>query len=303
MKCGFRDSPLRLNRYLAALDHWNEEEIQIRGAELADQALRVWPAPKVAEETLGKYRKTKAKATTVYTLDDHPALAGRIRPLFDELRRRIQNLDAGVREEVRKQYIAYKLASNFVEVVPLASELKLYLDITIAELDDPHHMACDVTTVGHWGTGSVEVRLKTAEQLEDVLALIRQSFELQGEGGYEEPQWSQAGVERVVEQSSDPALQGALLQVVEAGLRAGLYPRPWKRSLMFAPPANRSRGLFTLTLRDDDRADMWVHGRGVPDVLRIGPRRGGAPARSCRLGRAASCRGRGHRRPPRRADG
>jgi uncharacterized protein with ParB-like and HNH nuclease domain/predicted transport protein len=182
MKGGFRDSPLRLNRYLAALDHWNEEEIQIRGAELADQALRVWPAPKVAEETLGKYRKTKAKATTVYTLDDHPALAGRIRPLFDELRRRIQNLDAGVREEVRKQYIAYKLASNFVEVVPLASELKLYLDITIAELDDPHHMACDVTTVGHWGTGSVEVRLKTAEQLEDVLALIRQSFELQGEG-------------------------------------------------------------------------------------------------------------------------
>ena len=47
------------------------------------------------------------------------------------------NLDAGVREEVRKQYIAYKLATNFVEVVPLASELKLYLDITIEELERP----------------------------------------------------------------------------------------------------------------------------------------------------------------------
>jgi uncharacterized protein with ParB-like and HNH nuclease domain/predicted transport protein len=257
MKGGFRDSPLRLNRYLAGLDHWNEDAIRVRGAELANQALRIWPVPQVPKETLDRYRKTKAKATTVYTLDDHPALAGPIRPLFDELRRRIQNLDAGVREEVRKQYIAYKLASNFVEVVPLASELKLYVDITIAELDDPHEMARDVTTVGHWGTGSVEVRVKSAEQLEDAVALIRQSFELQGEEGYEEPQWSQAAVERVVEQSSDPALQEALLQVVEAGLRAGLYPRPWKRSLMFAPPANRSRALFTLTVREDDRADMW----------------------------------------------
>jgi predicted transport protein len=29
-----------------------------------------------------------------------------------------------VHEELRKQYIAYKLATNFIEVVPLASELK-----------------------------------------------------------------------------------------------------------------------------------------------------------------------------------
>jgi hypothetical protein len=114
-----------------------------------------------------------------------------------------------------------------------------------------------VTTVGHWGTGSVEVRLKTVEELEDVMALVRDAFELQGEDGYEEPQWSQAGVERVVEEAGDLALQEALLQVVEATVRNGLYPRPWKRSLMFAPPANRSRALFTLTVRDDDRADLY----------------------------------------------
>jgi uncharacterized protein with ParB-like and HNH nuclease domain/predicted transport protein len=257
MKGGFRDSPLRLNHYLAGLEHWNEEEVQERAALLADQVLEIWPAPQLPEETLAKYRKTKAKAATAYTLDHHPALAGAIRPLFDELRRRVQNLDAGVHEEVRKQYIAYKGASNFLEVVPLVSELKLYVDIAKDELDDPHDLARDVTAVGHWGTGSVEVRLKTADQLEDVMDLIRQSFEIQGEEGYEEPQWSQAGVERVVEEASDPAVQEALLQVVEAAVRNGLYPRPWKRSLMFAPAANRSRALFTLSVRDDDRADLY----------------------------------------------
>ena len=257
MKGGFRESPLRLNHYLASLEHWNEEEIQERAALLADRVLEIWPAPTLPEETLAKYRKTKAKAATAYTLDDHPALAGPIRTLFDELRRRVQNLDAGVHEEVRKQYIAYKGASNFLEVVPLVSELKLYLDIPKDELDDPHDLARDATTVGHWGTGSVEVRLKTADQLEDVMDLIRQSFENQGEEGYEEPQWSQAGVERVVEEASDPAVQEALLHVVEAAVRNGLYPRPWTRSLMFAPAANRSRALFTLSVRDDDRADLY----------------------------------------------
>lgn len=271
MKGGFRDSPLHLNNYLAQLDHWNEDEIQKRAQLLADQVLTIWPAPQVPEETLAKYRMTKAKATTVYTLDDHPALAGPIRTLFDELRRRVQNLDAGVHEEVRKQYIAYKLESNFLEVVPLASELKLYLDIGKDELDDPHNLARDVTAVGHRGTGSVEVRLKTTEQLEDVMALIRQSFELQGEEGYEEPQWSQAGVERVVEEASDPAVQEALLQVVEAAARNGLYPRLWKRSLMFAPPVNRSRALFTLSIRDDDRVDLYCASEAFQTFYALDP--------------------------------
>jgi len=254
---GFRDSPLRLNHYLAQLEHWNDTEVQRRAQLLADLALKIWPAPQLSEETLAKYRKTRVKAAAVYTLDDHPALAGDIRPLFDEFRRRVMNLDAGVYEEVRKQYIAYKLATNFAEVVPLANELKLYLDITIDELDDPLQLGRDVSTVGRWGTGKVEVRLKSLDQLEDVMALVRQAFELQGEEGYEELQWSRTGVERVVERATDLAVQEALLQVVEGAVRTGFYPRPWKHSLMFAPLANRTRALVTLTVRDDGRVDFW----------------------------------------------
>jgi uncharacterized protein with ParB-like and HNH nuclease domain/predicted transport protein len=268
---GFRDSPLRLNHSLAQLDHWNEEEIQKRAEQLADLALKVWPAPMLPEEALAKYRKTKAKAGAVYSLDDHTALAGPIRPLFDELRKRVLNLDAGVHEEVRKQYIAYRLTTNFVEVVALTNELKLYLDIAIDELNDLSGLGRDVDGVGRWGTGTVEVRLADLDQLEDVMALVRQSFERQGEEGYEEPQWSQAGVERVVEEAADPAVQSALLAVVEGAVRNGLYPRPWKRSLMFAPPANRSRALFTLTIRDDDRVDLGCWGEAFETFYALEP--------------------------------
>ena len=180
-----------------------------------------------------------------------------MRPLFDELRKRIHNLDAGVLEEVRKQYIAYRFSSNFVEVVPQVNELKLYLDISIDELDDPAGLGRDVTKIGRWGTGGVEVRLATGDQLEGVMSLVRQSFERQAEEGAEEPQWSRAGVERVADEASDPAIRTALMALVEAAVGVGLYPRPWKRSVMFAPPANRSRSLFTLSIRADDRVDLW----------------------------------------------
>ncbi len=256
IKGGFRDSHLRLNRYIASLDYWNEQQIQKRAEMLADLALHIWPGPKLPEETLAKYRKPKVKAGAVHTLADHSALAGPIRPLFEDFRKRVLNLDAGVHEEIRKQYIAYRLSSNFVEIVPLGNELRLYLDVPIDELNDPSGLGRDVTAVGHWGTGSVEVRLANISHLEDVMALVRQSFEQQTEEGFEEPQWSQVGVERVVEEAAAPAVQNALLAVVEGAVRNGLYPRPWKRSLMFAPPANRSRALFTLTIRDDDRVDL-----------------------------------------------
>ena len=185
----------------------------------------------------------------------------------------------------------------------MASELKLYLDITIEELNDPHGLARDVTAVGHWGTGSVEVRLASFDQLEDVMELVRQSFEQQGEEGYEEPQWSQAGVEQVVEQAADPALQQALLEVVDSAVRNGLYPRPWKRSLMFAPLANRSRALFTLSVRDDDRVDLWCAAEAFETFYAPRAGRGRAPARPRRPDDAAGRGGRGPRRPTRRADG
>jgi hypothetical protein len=107
------------------------------------------------------------------------------------------------------------------------------------------------------------VRLGSVDQLEDVMALVRQALDRQSEEDFEVPQWSQVGVERVVEEAADPAVQDALLEVVDSAVRNGFYPPPWKRSLMFAPQANRTRALFTLTIRDDDRVDLWC----APDVF------------------------------------
>lgn len=45
MEHGFRDSGLRLNGYLARLEHWDEAALQERQRRLLDDALTIWPRP------------------------------------------------------------------------------------------------------------------------------------------------------------------------------------------------------------------------------------------------------------------
>lgn len=114
-----------------------------------------------------------------YTLEDHPNISegGVHADLFQELRKRILNLDASVTEEILKIYIAYKTDTNFVDVVPLKSRLDLILNVKFGEIQDPKDLCKDVTGKGKWGNGDVNVWLTTADQLDDVMALIKQSFE------------------------------------------------------------------------------------------------------------------------------
>ena len=178
MEGGFADSPIRLNQGLAALDYWNEETIKSRAAGLAVIAAEVWKVPQLSPEILSSYRKIPKKVA--YSIDDHPHLAsGKTRRLFDELRKQILALDPCVSEEFLKQYIAYKAETNFVDVVPQASQLRLSLNMPFHEIIDPKGICNDVTDKGRWGNGDVEVKLSSSAELPYIIGLIRQSLERQ----------------------------------------------------------------------------------------------------------------------------
>lgn len=185
MKGGFKESPLRLNEGLGGLDTWNEVAIQERAKRLAEQAAKVWGAPRLSDNVLDAYR-AKVETTAGYNLDDHPQLAADspMRTLFETFRKEVLALDPGVTEEVLKLYIAYKAETNFVDVVPQKSRLRLSLNMQFHELHDPKGLAKDVTNLGRWGNGDIEVGLNKADELPYVMGLVRQSFEKQmGNGG------------------------------------------------------------------------------------------------------------------------
>ena len=179
MNGGFGSSPIRLNQGLAHLAHWNQEEIEKRAKTLASLAVQIWQIPTLSPDLLARYAKTDvANGGKIYTLADHAQyLQGSILDLFERLRKRILNLDPVVREEVKKLYIAYKTTTNFVDIVPQKSRLRLSLNMRFDEINDPKGLCKDITDLGRWGNGDVEIGLSSPDQLEDVIELIKQSFE------------------------------------------------------------------------------------------------------------------------------
>ena len=176
---GFKESPLRVNQGLAVLDRWDEEQIRRRAERLSGLAVDVWRFPALPEETLAAYRKPGAAKST-YTIHDHPQLlSDQMRPLFEAFRREVLALDPCVAEEYWKLYVAYKAETNFVDVIPQKNALQLSLNMTWPELNDPKGMCRDVSGMGRWGNGDVEVKLTSLDDLPYVIGLVRQSLDLQ----------------------------------------------------------------------------------------------------------------------------
>lgn len=60
-----------------------------------------------------------------------------------------------------------------------AKRLRLSLNVGFHEIEDPRGMCKDVSGLGRWGNGDVEVGLSSADELPYIMGLVRQSFERQ----------------------------------------------------------------------------------------------------------------------------
>ena len=64
-------------------------------------------------------------------------------------------------------------------MVPQAKRLRLSLNVKFHEIDDPRGLCKDVSGLGRWGNGDVEVGLNAIDELPYVMGLVRQSLERQ----------------------------------------------------------------------------------------------------------------------------
>lgn len=178
---GFGSSPLALNKGLGALDAWGPDEIESRARLLALTATQIWSRPDLPPEVIAKYSKETVSEGSTYQLEDHANLF--VSPqrfaLFEKLNHSLLALDPAVYRDVRKQYIAYKAETNFVDVIPQKGNLILSIVVPAGELFDTRNLARDVSAVGRWGNGSYEVELNEDSDFDYVLGLVRQAFERQ----------------------------------------------------------------------------------------------------------------------------
>lgn len=178
MDGGFKESALRLNKYVITQSSWGEDQVNCRATILGEIAEKVWPYPALADHELAPYLQQDGPATQ-YTLADYQHLNAYNRILFEKLNKRILNLSTYVKREFKKLYIAYKVDTNFVDVVIQSSRLRLAVNMKFANVIDPKGLCKDTTGIGRWGNGDVEIGFSSLEQLDDVMEIVEQSFRLQ----------------------------------------------------------------------------------------------------------------------------
>jgi len=177
MEGGFKESALRLNSYVVKQETWNEDKIKERAGQLADKAIQIWPYPQLTDEELEPYI-TAVKEPQGYTIDAYD-LNETTRPLFDALDRRILNVGAGAKREFKKLYVAYKLETNFVDIVFQKQRLRVSLNMKFNEIKDPKGICRDITGLGRWGNGDVEVYFEHLSDIDDIMNLVEQSYNKQ----------------------------------------------------------------------------------------------------------------------------
>lgn len=130
-------------------------------------------------KTISRQDATIEKVTReikVFTEQEHLDKASEeIKELYEKLKNAILNLD-GLEVKPKKLYIAFVASSNVVDVNVQRNQIKMWLNMLKGELDDPKGICRDVSSIGHWGNGDYEIAIKTDEDLEYIMSLIKQSL-------------------------------------------------------------------------------------------------------------------------------
>ena len=179
MAGGFKESALRLNKYVILHNKWNQKHIQERAKELAKKAESIWPYPTLTVAELAPYQ-VEEKTVQKYSLETYDVNVF-TRILFESLDKRIMNLSPTVKKEYKKLYVAYKLDTNFVDIVFQKQRLRISINMKFSEINDPNGICKDITGIGRWGNGDVELFMEHQDELDQIMEIVKQSFDAQAE--------------------------------------------------------------------------------------------------------------------------
>lgn len=109
----------------------------------------------------------------------HRQASDELDQLFEELEDYIFSLGDDIQKKELKYYYAYKRIQNFVclEFKPKDDRLLLHLTLDPSKMEDLPEIARDVSNIGHYGTGDLELHIRSSEDLEIAKPLIEKSYE------------------------------------------------------------------------------------------------------------------------------
>lgn len=99
-----------------------------------------------------------------------------IKILYQDLANYILSLGDDICETHLKLYAAFKKIRNIVTVVVLKKKLVLNLPLDVSTMTFEKGFSRDVTNIGHWGCGAVELHIQSSADLEKAKPLIDRAY-------------------------------------------------------------------------------------------------------------------------------
>lgn len=147
---------------------------------------RLLVLPKLTEELKeavplrGKKGKLEpVKPILKTTTDKIKAAPKDLRAVYHALEGHLKSLGEDISINPQKNYIAFRRNRNFaaVEIYNQKKLIRIYLNLDPDGVDIDEAFMRDVRQIGHYGTGNLELTIKTKKDIEKVSALIKASYD------------------------------------------------------------------------------------------------------------------------------
>lgn len=126
-------------------------------------------------------RTQKSNIKTFKTVSDYLDQANeQLTDRFESLKAFMSALGDDVQMKTLKYYIAFKRIKNFacVEVHPQSNSILVYLKVDPTTVTLEQGFTRNVTNIGHYGTGDLEIRINNDEDLEKAKYFIEKSYDI-----------------------------------------------------------------------------------------------------------------------------
>lgn len=103
-----------------------------------------------------------------------------LKDMYESLKSYIMNLGDDIQFKELALYFAFKRIKTFVsvEIHPKTNMIVLYVRLDPNKIKLEEGFTRDVTNIGHWGVGNLEIRISSADDFEKAKSLIHKSYEL-----------------------------------------------------------------------------------------------------------------------------
>ncbi len=121
------------------------------------------------------------RATGSYTFEQHiKDKSEKITELARAIQDYILGLDSSIEQAPKKLYVAYKTSQNIVCMEVQQRKILLFLKLKPSDIAEPPSTYRDVTNIGHFGTGQIELTVSSENDFDIAKPYIEQTYNKMG---------------------------------------------------------------------------------------------------------------------------